>query len=65
MGTFLFASEVMVMEKWEKGIITHTHMTDLLRLELLIKYGGMWIDATVLCTAKEEEIPCYFFDSDL
>lgn len=54
-----------IVEKWKSGQITHTHMTDLLRLELLIKYGGMWLDATVLCTEKEENIPKYFFDSDL
>ena len=54
-----------ILEKWKTGQITHTHMTDLLRLELLIRYGGMWIDATVLCTNKREEIPDYFFDSDL
>ncbi len=54
-----------ILEKWKKGQITHTHMTDLLRLELLIKYGGMWIDATVLCTENEKNIPPYFFDSDL
>lgn len=54
-----------IMEKWEKGIITHTHMTDLLRLELLIKYGGTWIDSTVLCTSSIENIPEYYFDSDL
>lgn len=54
-----------IIDKWKKGQITHTHMTDLLRLELLIKYGGMWIDATVLCTSKRERIPDYFFDSDL
>ena len=53
------------MEKWEKGIITRTHMTDLLRLELLIKYGGTWIDSTVLCTSSIEEIPEYYFGSDL
>lgn len=52
-----------IMEKWKKGIITHTHMTDLLRLELLIKYGGMWIDATVFCSSND--IPKYYFDSDL
>lgn len=51
-----------IMEKWKKGVITHTHMTDLLRLELLIKYGGLWLDATVLCTGRA---PSYFFDSDL
>lgn len=54
-----------IMEKWEKGIITHTHMTDLLRLELLIKYGGTWIDSTVLCTSSIENIPEYYFDSEL
>lgn len=54
-----------ILEKWRAGKITHTHMTDLLRLELLIKYGGMWIDATVLCTSRRENIPDYFFNSDL
>lgn len=52
-----------IIEKWHKGQITHTHMTDLLRLELLIKYGGVWLDATVFCSGKD--IPDYFFDSDL
>lgn len=51
-----------IVNKWEKGIITHTHMTDLLRLELLIKYGGLWLDATVFCT---DRAPSYFYESDL
>ena len=54
-----------IIDKWEAGIITNTHMTDLLRLELLTTYGGTWIDATVLCTEDEKYIPSYFFDSDL
>ena len=54
-----------IIEKWKAGVITHTHLTDLLRLELLIKYGGMWLDATVFCSSPEEDIPEYFFDSDL
>ena len=54
-----------ILDKWKNGKITHTHMTDLLRLELLVKYGGMWVDATVLCTSKREEIPDYFFNSEL
>ena len=29
--------------------------SDLLRLELLIKYGGTWIDSTVLCTGVNDE----------
>ena len=52
-----------IMNKWKNGIITHTHMTDLLRLELLIKYGGMWLDATVFCSGGS--IEPYFFESDL
>ena len=52
-----------IIEKWEKGQITHTHMTDLLRLELLIRYGGLWLDATVFCSSKC--IPEYMTDSDL
>lgn len=52
-----------IIEKWKKGQITHTHMTDLLRLELLIKYGGMWLDATVFCSGGN--IPDYFFESEL
>lgn len=54
-----------ILDKWKSGVITNTHMTDLLRLELLTKYGGTWIDATVLCTQNEKNIPNYFFDSEL
>ena len=42
-------------------MISNTHFSDLLRLELLIKYGGTWIDASVLIT-KYEKI---FFRQDL
>lgn len=49
-----------IIDKWRKGIISNTHFSDLLRLELLIKYGGTWVDATVLCTGK---IPQYVTDS--
>ena len=54
-----------IMEKWKLGQITNTHITDLLRLELLIRYGGMWVDATVLCTSRSEDIPKYYLDSEL
>lgn len=52
-----------IIKKWKKGLITHVHMTDLLRLELLTRYGGLWLDATVLCTS--DNIPYYYYDSDL
>ncbi|MBR4343424.1 MAG: capsular polysaccharide synthesis protein [Lachnospiraceae bacterium] len=54
-----------ILKKWKKGAITDTHLTDLLRLELLIKYGGLWLDSTVFCSEKRESIPDYFFNSDL
>lgn len=52
-----------IWEKYKCGVITKTHFSDLLRLELLIKYGGLWIDATVLCTSSN--IPKYIYNSDL
>ena len=54
-----------ILEKWKAGEITNTHLTDLLRLELLIRYGGLWLDATVFCSEGREKIPDYFFDSEL
>ena len=39
-----------IEKKYRAGIIPTAHYTDLLRLELLIKHGGTWIDSTVLCT---------------
>lgn len=51
-----------IQNKIDKGIISRTHMSDLLRLELLTRYGGTWIDATVYITGK---CPNYMLDSDL
>lgn len=52
-----------IQKKIDKNIIKGAHMTDLLRLELLLKYGGTWIDATVFCT--NSNIPEYMLDSEL
>lgn len=35
-----------VIRKFNEGKISYTHLSDLLRAELLFRYGGMWIDAT-------------------
>ena len=43
-----------VVRKWEKGRIPAANFSDMLRLELLIKYGGTWIDSTVLCTGLND-----------
>lgn len=39
-----------IYEKLDKGLITRTHFSDIVRAALLYKYGGMWIDATVFLT---------------
>lgn len=54
-----------VIEKWEKGRIPAALFSDLLRLELLLKYGGTWIDSTVLCTGLYENQNDNFLDADL
>lgn len=33
----------------EKGKISNTHMSDILRIHLLFHHGGVWADATLLC----------------
>ena len=43
-----------LLEKKDKGIITKTHMSDLLRLKLLGQYGGIWLDSTFYCTDSLE-----------
>ena len=45
-----------IMKKYKKGIISNTHFSDLIRLQLLIKYGGTWIDSTALCTKYNKEL---------
>ena len=52
-----------ILEKIDRGEMMKAHMADLLRLELLIRYGGTWIDATVFCPGGK--IPAYMLDSDL
>lgn len=40
-----------IMEKVKRGYISFTHLSDLIRVSLLYKYGGTWMDATLLATA--------------
>lgn len=51
-----------VEEKKEKGIISKTHYSDILRLILLAQYGGIWLDSTFLCVdnlSKYFELPIW------
>lgn len=51
-----------IQEKSSKGIIPHANFSDYVRLCLLAKYGGTWIDSTVLLT---DEIPKKIFETEL
>lgn len=54
-----------VVEKFQKGVIGMAHFADLVRLELLTKRGGTWIDATTWISGTERLLPLleedYFF----
>lgn len=59
----------VIEEKYERGVISRTHYTDLLRLELLTEKGGLWVDATawisgvnMISTVLEDE-ELFFFRS--
>lgn len=42
-----------INKKYASGNINKAHYSDLIRISLLCKYGGMWVDSTVLCTSPE------------
>ena len=50
-----------IIEKVNKGKITLTHFSDIIRIYLLNYYGGLWIDATVWV----EDLPYYCFNNRL
>ena len=54
-----------IVSKWEKGFISNTHFSDILRTNLLVENGGTWIDSTVLLTGKIpldiENAPLFMF----
>ncbi len=44
-----------IIDKLNSKQITLTHFSDLLRLDLLARHGGIWIDATCWCSEGLEE----------
>ncbi len=50
-----------IYEKWESGIIPNAQFSDLVRNQLIIEHGGLWIDSTTYLTGS---IPNYITDSD-
>ncbi len=51
-----------IKRKHDAGIIPHAHYADLIRVALLEKYGGTWIDATTYMT---DTLPDYINGSEL
>jgi mannosyltransferase OCH1-like enzyme len=50
-----------IISKWKKGMISNTHISDIVRTDLLIRHGGIWLDATTYLT---DELPNYVLKSD-
>ena len=48
-----------MLQKLEKRQMKVAHLADYIRVSLLEKYGGLWMDATLFCT---ETIPEEYFD---
>lgn len=51
-----------IMQKYREGKFSLTHLSDLIRLEVLCTYGGAWIDATIFCC---DRIPRYMLETEL
>lgn len=51
----------VVWRKWREGKITPTHFSDFVRAGLLLKYGGVYMDSTILLT---QPLPAYVTESD-
>lgn len=42
----------IITEKYKNGSISNAHYSDILRIKLLRKHGGCWIDSTIFVTAE-------------
>ncbi|MCM6765386.1 capsular polysaccharide synthesis protein [Weissella paramesenteroides] len=42
----------IINKKWKNKIISNTHFSDIIRVQLLVTYGGIWIDSTVFAKEK-------------
>lgn len=51
--------EEYILNKHKSGVISKTHFSDILRLALLCKYGGVWMDATLFM--MDAGLPDYIY----
>lgn len=54
-----------IIDKVDRGNISLTHFSDILRCNLLADYGGIWIDASLLLTGKLQIPSLPFFSIKL
>jgi hypothetical protein len=52
---------VRILELVERGNISITHLSDLIRFQLLEQYGGLWLDSTIYVT---QDIPASIFERE-
>ena len=45
-----------IKNKYQKGLISHAHFSDIARANLLSEHGGIWIDSTVLLTSNPKTL---------
>lgn len=50
-----------VIDKWKRGLIRPAHFADICRVDLLYRYGGVWMDATDFVTAP---LPSWLMDAN-
>jgi hypothetical protein len=50
-----------LLDKINKGIVSLTHLSDLIRSILLSDYGGLWLDATILVTQPLPSLRTYIY----
>jgi len=50
-----------IMEKFNNGSISITHFSDIVRMALLTKYGGYWIDSTYFINAPIIKVNTTFY----
>ena len=49
-----------ILDKVNSGAMCIANFTDYLRVSLIEKYGGLWLDATIFCSS---EIPTVYFEN--
>lgn len=51
-----------ILDKYDRGVISHAHFSDIMRISLIYEHGGIWIDATVFCS---KDLPNDIFEKNI